>query len=228
LGKFVKNDLKQLWSDFVKVYPTAFAKAVDKWQISIACLFAIISAFYLDSPVREIVVSIKNNYAADAFDFGRWYGNGELTLYLFLALYLGGLFFSKYKIRDAGLLIGEAYIFSGLITLIFKSVSGRWRPYTLHGDFSFSWWDLADNDRFSFFSGHASVAFALSAVLASTTKNIYLKSFYYLLAVLTCFSRIYHEQHWFSDVVTGAINALLITKVLLLLHKQHVASEDIV
>lgn len=228
MGKSVKYDLKQLWSDFVKVYPTAFAKIVNKWQISVACIFIIISAFYIDEPIRVLVISIKNTYATEAFDFGRWYGNGQLTLYMFLGLYFGGLFLKKFKIRDTGLLIGEAYIFSGLITIIFKSITGRYRPYTHHGDFTFYGWNPTDNDMFSFFSGHATVAFALSAVLASTTKNIYLKSFYYALAVLTCLSRIYHEQHWFSDVIAGAINAILFTKVLLILRKTRVMPGEII
>ena len=228
MGKSVVTDLKQLWSDFVKVYPASLSKITANWQISIACMFAIVSSFYLDSAVRELVIGIKNNYAADAFDFGRWYGNGQITLYLFLGLYFSGLLIKHFKIRETGLLIGEAYIFSGLITLIFKSFTGRWRPYTNHGDFSFNGWNFTDNDQFSFFSGHATVAFALSAVLASSTKNIYLKFFYYSLAVLTCLSRIYHEQHWFSDVVAGAINAILFTRVLVALRRQRITGEDIV
>jgi membrane-associated phospholipid phosphatase len=228
LGKVVKNDLKQIWSDFVKVYPTALNKIVSKWQLSLACIFIIFTAFYLDDAVRDFILTIKNVYAADAFDFGRWYGNGALTLYLFIALYFGGLIFKQYKVRVTGLLVGEAYIYSGIVTLIFKSLFGRWRPYTNHGDFAFTGWNLDNNDMFSFLSGHAAVAFALSAALASSTKNIYLKSFYYLLAVITCLSRIYHNQHWPSDVVAGAINALLITNVLLALRKRHVTAGDIV
>lgn len=228
MGKTVKTDLKQLWTDLKKIYPASYSKIISNWQISLACLFAIISSFYLDPAVRELVMSIKGYYAAEAFEFGRWYGNGLLTLYMFLGLYLLGLFFNKIKMRETGLLIGEAYIFTGLITIIFKSITGRWRPYTNHGDFSFNGWSFDNNDQFSFFSGHATVAFALSAVLASTTKNVYLKVFYYALAVLTCLSRIYHNQHWLSDVVTGAIESILITKVLLYLHKNRTAVKQMV
>ena len=228
MGKVVKIDLKQIWSDFVRVYPTALNKIVSKWQLSLVCIFIIISVFYLDDSIRDFIISIKNGFASDVFDFGRWYGNGALTLYLFIALYFGGLFFKQYKVRDTGLLVGEAYIYSGIVTLLFKSLFGRWRPYTNHGDFAFSGWNWDNNDMFSFLSGHAAVSFALSAALASSTKNIYLKSFYYLLAVITCLSRIYHNQHWPSDVVAGAINALLITGTLVSLRKRRVAAEDIV
>jgi len=213
------NDLKQLWSDVKGVYPAAYAKIVEKWEISLVCFFAILSSFYLDDSIQTIVQNINNEIVRKAFDFGRWYGNGNLTLYLFIGLYVIGLVIRKYKIRDTGLLIGEAYFFSGIISLILKSVIGRYRPYMNLGDLAFGGFSWSDNDQFSFLSGHAQTSFALSAVLASTTDNILLKSFYYALAVLTSISRIYHNQHWFSDVVAGAIVAILITKVLLELRK---------
>lgn len=214
------DDLKQLWFDLKGVYPKAYAKIVEKWEISLVCFFALLSSFYLDDSIQTIVQSINNEALRKVYDFGRWYGNGNLTLYMFAGLYILGLVIRKYKVRDTGLLIGEAYVFSGIISLILKSVIGRYRPYMNLGDFAFGGFSWSDNDQFSFLSGHAQTSFALSAVLASTTDNIFLKSFYYSLAVITGISRIYHNQHWFSDVVGGAIVAILITKVLVELRKE--------
>jgi membrane-associated phospholipid phosphatase len=208
------DDLKHLGRAFIKVYPEAFRKITAHWQITVFSLFVILSAFYFDETVRLLITGINNDAIDYIFSFGRWYGSGEPTLILFLLFYLTGHFFNKHQIRKTGLLIGEAYVFSGLVTLIAKSAFGRFRPYTNQGDLSFYGWNLSNNDMFSYFSGHASVSFALSTVLASTTKNIYLKTFYYTLAVITCISRIYHEQHWFSDVLTGAIVGYLVSRVL--------------
>ena len=216
----LKGDLKHLGRAFVRVYPITFRKIIRHWGLTLLSLFAILSAFYLDPAIRILITGINNNTIDSIFAFGRWYGSGEPTLILFLSLYLVGMFFKKYEMRETGLLIGEAYVFSGIITLLAKSIFGRWRPYTNQGDLSFYGWNLSNNDMFSYFSGHASVSFALSTILASTTDNIYLKTFYYLLAVITCISRIYHEQHWFSDVVTGAIVGYLISKVLIGIHKE--------
>ena len=220
MKQLIKGDLRHFGTAFVKVYPMTFRRIFLHWQLSIAALFFVASAFYLDPAVRAIVKSFDDNIVGAVFEFGRWYGNGLPTLYLFAGLYVAGLIVKKYKLRETGLLILETYVFSGLITLIFKSSFGRFRPYTNKGDYVFYGWNWTNNDMFSYFSGHAAVSFALSTVLASTTKNIYLKSFYYLLAVITCVSRIYHNQHWFSDVVSGAISAYLISRVLIAIHNE--------
>ena len=220
MKQLLKGDLKHLGRAFVRVYPLTFRRIFIHWQLAIAAVFAIVSAFYLDPAIRSIMTGIDNSFVSLVFDFGRWYGNGMPTLYVFLLLYIGGLIFKKYNMRETGLLVMEAYVFSGLVTLIFKSAFGRFRPYTNKGDFAFYGWNWSNNDMFSYMSGHAAVSFALSTILASTTKNIYLKSFYYLLAVITCLSRIYHNQHWLSDVVSGAISAYLISRVLVGIHKE--------
>ena len=218
-GKLIISDLSQFWFDLKWIYPSAFNKIFSKWKLSVICLFLILSAFFLDDAVYTFVISIKSGFWDSVFAFGRWYGNGNPTLYAFAGLYLIGIFFQRNKIRDAGLLAGESFVFAGFITILFKSFFGRWRPFTNHGDMSFYGFTWSDNDHLSFSSGHANVAFCLSTVLASTTDNIYLKILYYIPAFITAISRIYHNQHWLSDVLVGALIAVLITKVLISFHK---------
>lgn len=217
----IKSDLKHLGTAFVRVYPLSLRLMVRHWQFTIFSVFIILSAFYLDNAVRSLITRLSGEFIDTVFSFGRWYGSGEATLISFVILYSSGLIASVYKLRETGLLIAEAYIFSGLVTLLFKSATGRWRPYMNRDFLDFSGgWSWSNNDQFSYFSGHAAVSFALSTILASMTDNIYLKIFYYTLALITCFSRIYHNQHWFSDVVTGALSAFLISKVLVAIHKE--------
>ena len=223
MKELLKGDLRHVKDAFVKVYPLSFKTAVNHWGITISSLLAITFSFYLDEAVWTIVAGIKSSAVDAIFTFGRWYGSGQPTLYLFIGLYLLGLIFKKYKMRETGLLVGESYIFSGLITLLFKSAIGRWRPYTNQGELAFGGWSWTNNDQFSYYSGHAAVAFALSTILAAQTENKYLKAFYFLIAGITCLSRIYHNQHWFSDVLTGALVSFLITKVLLMIHHEPVS-----
>lgn len=217
---FWKTDLEQLWFDFKYVYSTSFSRIFSSWQISLVCLFIIFSSFHLDPVAQEILTSIKGSFADSIFTFGRWYGSGNPTLYFFLILYVVGIAFKYEKIRDTGLLVGESFIFAGFISVLFKSFFGRWRPFTNHGDLSFYGFTWSDNDHLSFTSGHANVAFALSLSLAAYAPNIYLKIFFYTLAAITGLSRIYHNQHWLSDVVVGALISILITNVLISFRKE--------
>jgi len=63
---------------------------------------------------------------------------------------------------------------------------------------------------FSFPSGHASTAFAAAAVLAYFDKKR--RSFYYLIASLIAFSRIYLGCHYFLDIIAGSIIGFITAK----------------
>jgi membrane-associated phospholipid phosphatase len=219
--QLILSDLRHIGDAFIKVYPMSLRWIVRHWGWSVACIFLVFSSFWLDTAIYSVIRNINDPLFDALFSFGRWYGSGEATLICFIILYFTGLLLSNYKLRETALLIGESYIFSGIITLLFKSATGRWRPYMNRDFLDFSGgWSWSNNDQFSYFSGHASVSFALSTVLAEMTENRYLKIFYYTLAIITCISRIYHNQHWLSDVVSGAIVAYLVSRVLLGIHKE--------
>ena len=91
MKQLLKGDLKHLGIAFVKVYPMTFRRLFMHWQLTLAALFAIISAFYLDNAIQSLVKGMSNNITDAIFEFGRWYGNGMPTLYLFLGLYICGL-----------------------------------------------------------------------------------------------------------------------------------------
>ncbi len=61
---------------------------------------------------------------------------------------------------------------------------------------------------YSFPSGHATLAFTAAYILSKKHKRW--AKFYYILAFLIAFSRIYLGYHYPSDVVTGAILGLVI------------------
>ena len=66
---------------------------------------------------------------------------------------------------------------------------------------------------FSFPSGHAATAFAAATVLTFFDKKRRL--FYYTVAILISYSRIYLDCHYFFDVIIGAIIGYLISRLLL-------------
>lgn len=71
---------------------------------------------------------------------------------------------------------------------------------------------------FSFPSSHAATAFATASVLAFFDKKR--KWFYYFIAFLIAYSRIYLGCHYFFDVLVGGIIGLLISKVLIIVGKK--------
>jgi len=62
---------------------------------------------------------------------------------------------------------------------------------------------------FSFPSGHTASAFGLFLCLILITRNTFLKSIYFLLAVLTGYSRVYLSQHFLVDVVYGSLVGII-------------------
>lgn len=68
---------------------------------------------------------------------------------------------------------------------------------------------------FSFPSAHASTAFAAAAVLTYFDRKR--RWFYYLVAILISFSRVYLGCHYFLDIFFGALLGYAVSKLVLLL-----------
>ncbi|MHB8339446.1 MAG: phosphatase PAP2 family protein [Ignavibacteriaceae bacterium] len=212
--KMVKSDLVKLKNDFVSLISSPFNWNIDQINYFLSLLAVLTVCFFLDEYVREYIKTIHNNLFDQIFSFAHWYGKPSLTIYSFLIFYFGGLFLVKNNYRVIGWKIFEAFILSGIIVTIIKSIFGRWRPYTEHGSSSFVFFTLGPNDHLSFPSGDVAVAFAFSVIIAGLFDNhrktryrlrhkIW-KIFWYLLAVLTAIGRIYHDQHWLSDVILAS------------------------
>lgn len=119
----------------------------------------------------------------------------------------------------------EAMILSTLITGPIKLMAGRARPYVFKDsaayDFKFmrgltSEGDHPKRDFQSFPSGHATTAFAVAGAVSAETSEwinedhawpgwkIVIGTTMYGGAALVGVSRMYHDQHWASDVIAGA------------------------
>lgn len=149
--------------------------------------------------------------------FNAWVGNKFLDEFFKLITYLGdGLFliaiavvlmFVNFK-NSLFLLI--SYALSGGFTqllknLVFDKVD---RPFLFYSFYNFKF-KLVDGvvmfiNR-SFPSGHSTSAFCLFFCLAFMVKNHYLKLLFFLLGLITAFSRVYLSQHFFRDICAGAI-----------------------
>jgi membrane-associated phospholipid phosphatase len=117
-------------------------------------------------------------------------------------------------LRETAFLAGTGLIFTATATQIVKFIAGRGRPFVGEGSTSFRMFSGEDAYH-SFPSGHTAAAFALSTVLAHRLDNDWATAGLYTLATLTSLSRVYADEHWFSDCIFSAMLSTAITHSLL-------------
>ena len=201
--KIINEDFRRILSDSISISKFSIKRNRKIFFLSVVFLFLYSIVFFIDQPIRDIFLKIHTDYFDFLFKVGHFYGKLYLTLIFFISLYAIGLIFQKDIIRKSGLRILEAFIFSGIIVTILKSLFGRWHPYTEKGSFVFNPLNFSSNDHLSLPSGDVAIAFALSTIAASFFENRFWKILCYSFAALTFFGRIYHDQHWMSDVIFG-------------------------
>lgn len=106
------------------------------------------------------------------------------------------------KLRNLGLKLFESTIYSGLINAVMKVTIGRKRPNIADDNFVFNPFSFDFNNT-AFPSGHTTLAFAYSTVMANEINNLVWKIFWYSAATLVGAARIYNNVHWFSDTLMG-------------------------
>ncbi len=169
--------------------------------------------FFADNSVRDFALRNQSELNGNIFSADKFYGN-IYSIGLSVSIYGYGLLARDSKIRKTGLQAMTAVFYAGLATTLIKSVLGRHRPYLNDGNKKFSPFSI-DNDFLSLPSGHTTVAFALSTVMANAYNNFAWQTFWYSIAGLTAASRIYHDRHWVSDVFLGAVIGYSTAKVII-------------
>jgi membrane-associated phospholipid phosphatase len=142
-------------------------------------------------------------------------------------LYAVGKVSGHKDVADLGWHGTEAVLLATGVTNILKGTLGRARPYvtgdTNPRDFSFGRGFgrgarakdrkgilYGTGDYQSFPSGHTSTAFAAASAVTSEARRIWPKSVWFVApvlyggATLVGLSRMYHNNHWASDVALGA------------------------
>lgn len=158
----------------------------------------------MDNQIHSDVLEIDKPWAKTVDDIGHTFQQGYVIIGTAGALYGYGWLEDKPVLRRIGLEIAETYAIAGVGVQVVKHLTGRARPYQEKGHAHFLG-PRMDNKNHSFFSGDASVAFGFASVLSAEAKSWPVTVGLFSLAGMTGFQRLHRNQHWFSDVVGGAV-----------------------
>lgn len=203
----VGSDFKKLLTQWKEYYSLPFEWGYTAWLMVAVFISSIVISANFDEPIRYFCFGLHTRFGDIADKFAHWFGTGWPTLYLFLGLYCGGLIWKSTRARLGGLMILQSYLYSGAITISLKSIIGRWRPAAGHGHLQFSPFILGPNAHLSFPSGDVAVVVSLATIMSGLSKNLVWKILWIVLAIVTSFSRMYYDAHWFSDVIFSMVNA---------------------
>ncbi|MDH4199413.1 MAG: phosphatase PAP2 family protein [Spirochaetia bacterium] len=153
----------------------------------------------LDVSMREMIVWNSNSLKTATTV-------SDVTILLLASQVAWIPLFMKAPYLNGVFVLSESLIYTFLISDVIKMVSGRQRPYSYYGTMA----SKGVDDNYSFISGHASMAFAMattgSLLLADQFPElkilIYTLSF--LAAGATAYFRMAGDQHYFTDVLSGA------------------------
>jgi membrane-associated phospholipid phosphatase len=195
------------------------------WGAVSGALWATGGSAFLDTYIRDGLRQDGDAHVRLA-DAARTYGEGWFVVGITFGGYGTGLLIRDRWLRETALLAGTAILVSTVVARVLKPVIGRGRPYLNSGNGMFHLFSLTSDDYHSFPSGHTVAAFSLSSVLAARIDHPLATIGLYGLATLTALSRVYTDQHWFSDVVFGGILASAIGRSLVTWHEESTSSRQ--
>ena len=199
-----KYDFHQFWNESLTFAQQPLHWQGDDWlKIGIAAL-STAAVMQVDQPIKDAAMRDQSYLNSAVVKGGKFYGEiypaaivaGGFGLYGYLA--------DNQPAKKIAFETVQTVLYAGAITTVLKIAIGRARPFTDKGIATFQPFKPFNDDFHSFPSGHATMAFSLSTVLANNTHSIPLKILAYLPAVITCGARVYENAHWTSDVLAGA------------------------
>ena len=172
-------------------------------------------SFLLDDEVRKVFLANRNNTFDKLEPIGYAYGAPLNTILGSLLIYTSGALLDNNWLRNTGLMLSETLVVIGIIQIPSRIIFGRARPYTESGNASFKYLKGLGQDRASFISGHAAIAFGISNILSHQIDNPFATIGLYGLASLTPLSRLYADKHWFSDIFIGTALGIIISNTII-------------
>jgi membrane-associated phospholipid phosphatase len=156
----------------------------------------------LDEPVREFFQGHDSKFLDGLERVGYHYGKPYAAVGISSGVYLAGLLLKNDWAQETGLMLATGLTTSTIVQTFFKNALGRARPSVGLGNYETIPFSSAPSFH-SLPSGHTTVAFTVSLIMARQVKSIPVKILFYSLATCTAASRIYADAHWVSDLAFG-------------------------
>lgn len=221
-----KYDLDQFINEGVDYYFAPFKWTSKDLLYLGLTVGATYSAMQFDNDFKEFTQRNRKEYSSLPILAGRFYGEPLTPIVLSTFFIVNGNSNASAYQKKMGFEIIQSTFYAFATTQLIKIVLGRERPEFTDDNMSFNGFTLFDNDYFSLPSAHTAIAFALSTVLSQNSKSDVLKVVSYLPALVTSYSRIYENRHWFSDVVLGGIIGFVTAKYFVALHDEKDMLQD--
>jgi membrane-associated phospholipid phosphatase len=198
-GGFAKSillDQKEIWTS-----PFHMTRKKAQWWLTFGAITGVVVA-----TDRRTSRQLPNT--ADQLAFSRHLsqvGAAYTLIPIAGGFYVSGVLAKNAKLRDTGLLGGEALADALVVSQVLKLATGRQRP--LEGDGAGHFF----HGSHSFPSGHALESFALASVISHRYRNkkvVVIAA--YGLAALVSASRFSTRKHFASDIVVGGAMGWLI------------------
>jgi membrane-associated phospholipid phosphatase len=202
--RILLDDLDIAYRDATGFFTAPFSFDATDWNRVAVGTVAIGAVMAMDEPLNSLMVANPYpDFLAKPFEWGERWGNLRTMQYATLGVYFGGLVAGHDGIRVTGRLMGEALLLAGLPAITLQYGLGRSRPYAGKGAWDYNFFEWS-NEFQSLPSGHATVAFAISTVLAKRIDRTWAGIPLYAMAGLTAFSLGWTNEHWPSDLLIGA------------------------
>lgn len=185
----------------------SYKRILQTQGLLILAFLASLALFFLvDNEIRTLIRQIRTHPWLEIMQWASFLGKGIILFFLSLIIFILGLLARKAREQETGRYGIYALALSGTLAQVIKHLVGRPRP-NMSATGAFHLGPSFASGYNSFPSGHAASSFALAFILARFYPRG--KAFFYGLALLVAFSRLYLDAHFVSDIFSGAVLGLL-------------------
>ena len=168
--------------------------------ITFIVIFATFSYLFID---KNLALFLKDNSLKDFFSKVTVFGKSEYYLIPSFLVFLIAKKFNE-KLSKKALYIFTTVALSGILVILIKTITARYRPPALLKDnlYGFNWFDVGYIVN-SFPSGHATTAF--SAFVGFSLLWPRYAAVFITFALLIALSRVILDVHYLSDILIGSL-----------------------